>query len=356
MMLKWLAGIVFVALIFVSGRAVGVLLKQRATLPVEAWWLAWLPLLIWTSILLHEGGHLLGGRLASFHPRLLIAGPLRVEFRAGRGRFSWERSLALWGGLSACLPDALDLQNLQRRLLLMVAGGPAASLLASALGWGLVVFTHHPLLRFLGGCTGLLNAVLALVTLMPISAGGFRSDGQRLLQLLRGGPSARRLTALHFLLALSEQTRPRDWPADMMSDCFTDPSYDGVSSAWLCHLWHLDREEWTAAERSLEEALQLAPQWPATARPLLYAGAAYFLATHTAQTARAQSYLDRCTAARGLLTPEALVLAEAAVARALGDHDRAGELLHQTRKAAALLPEATAAQINELVNWIERRS
>lgn len=89
-----------------------------------------LMLLIPVVLVVHEGGHLLGGRFVRFRFHLFVVGPLMVVRTAEGIRARLNTNLSLYGGLAASVPTAFH--DLNRRMAVMVAGGPAASLMSGA--------------------------------------------------------------------------------------------------------------------------------------------------------------------------------------------------------------------------------
>jgi hypothetical protein len=158
-------------------------------------WVAYFLLLLplwFLLVLVHELGHLACGMLASLKPLLLIVGPLKLTFLGDRAQVRRNRSLNLGGGLAAALPPADS--RIRRGMLLMVLGGPLASMLAGLLALALLQVTSG-LAAALAFLAGMLAFGVAVLTLIPMRAGGFSTDGARLLMLLRGGTQAERWCA-----------------------------------------------------------------------------------------------------------------------------------------------------------------
>lgn len=144
------------------------------------------------SIAGHELGHLAAGALAGFRPLLLIVGPLRIERADDRVRAGLNRSLALAGGLALSAP--IGVHDLRRRTIVLVAGGPLASIM---LGVQCLAFwsASSAFLEARGSLAaaaafslllgGVVSLAIGIVTLLPMRVGGFYSDGARLLRLLR---------------------------------------------------------------------------------------------------------------------------------------------------------------------------
>lgn len=158
-------------------------------------------------LLVHECGHLLGGRLVGFRFLLLIVGPLKLVREQHGIQASFNRSPGMWGGLAGSVPP--NDHDLRRRMVVMAAGGPLASLvlalLTGSLAWGVSHQTACPpactsssttLVWLLLLFTSATSFLIFLVTSTPSRFGGFVSDGARLLMLRHGGPAAERLCAV----------------------------------------------------------------------------------------------------------------------------------------------------------------
>lgn len=140
----------------------------------------------------HELGHLVGGRLTGGRFLLYIIGPFQWQRTPAGIRFSWNRRINLAGGMAACLP--MDQRDLTRRFALMIAGGPLASLVLVVLAlWVAAGFAHvgwaGP--QHIAMFTALLSGLIYLLTALPGEAGGFRTDGRRLINLLGRDATAR---------------------------------------------------------------------------------------------------------------------------------------------------------------------
>lgn len=300
------------------GYALGGSLKRSGGAPAPP---AWQLLLIFPATLLaiawHELGHLAGGWLSGFRLVLFIVGPLAIERLYGRLRFRFNKSLHLWGGLAASAPlDGLprDPRFMRWALVRIVAGGPLFSLLGGGLLLpALLWFGWTTLAGSLLAMVGALSLCIALATLMPLATGGFRSDGARLLQMLRGGPEADRWAHLAILSGLSQTSRPRDWPTALVVACSGPgaPGFDAVSAAWMRALHHQDRGELSEARTWIGEALANQDHWPKPARAFLHATAAYLHAL-AGDAAEARRQLAAVEGA-GFSVREQLLLAEAAV-------------------------------------------
>jgi hypothetical protein len=139
-------------------------------------------LLYMLCVAVHELGHVLCGRLAEFRLLLYIVGPLRIDRTPTGMRVGFNRSVMLSGGLAALVP--VGLHDLRRRAIIMVAGGPLASLMLGAQFLALYQATSPLLLRpeaaFAAKLLGLsilviggASLLIGLLTLVPARSGGF---------------------------------------------------------------------------------------------------------------------------------------------------------------------------------------
>ena len=281
-------------------------------------------------ILVHEAGHLAGGALAGFRPLVLIAGPLRLERTNGRTRASLNRSIPLAGGLAICTP--VGTLDLRRRTMVMAAGGPIASLILGVQCLALWM-ALSPVLRDGGAAAsivtfillfgGFVSLAIGILTLLPMSANGFYSDGARILRLMRNNEDTEREVALMSLMGLAlGGTRPRDWDVELVrsASAIRDGGAFEVSGLHFAHLHALDRGDIDRARSCLEEMLTRVHQLPAVGRGPLLLGAAVFFALYDGDAVRARSLYEAAGSGAGLLrSPHQRLLADAAVRLAEGD-------------------------------------
>jgi hypothetical protein len=296
--------------------------------------IASLPLVYLLCVAGHEAGHVLFGRLADFRTLLYIAGPLRVERTPDGFEVGLNRSVLLSGGLAAMMP--VGLHDLRRRTVVMVAGGPLASLMLGAQLLALYQATGSGLLRagapfaaqlmaLVLLATGTISLFMGLITLVPGRSGGFYSDGARMLRLMRAGEDTEREVALLALAGMSMVgTRPRDWDGHLVERgaAIRDGGPFEVGGQQFAYAHALDRGDVVAARRHLEAALERIDQLPAAARASLALAAAAFHALYEGDAGRARGFLH--SAGRGMLAaPHQRRLAEAAVHLAEGDVEAA---------------------------------
>ncbi|HET8724859.1 MAG TPA: hypothetical protein VFM53_11740 [Anaeromyxobacteraceae bacterium] len=236
---------------------------------------------IWLAFLVHEAGHLAGGLSQGFRFIFLAAGPLWVEPGPRGVALRFNRTLQTWGGVAAAMPR--DGRNLRQRFAVMVAAGPAASLLLALLGWGAWTALPAGAPRFLAGVTALGSAALFLATVQPFGAGGgFASDGGRLLRLWRRGPVGEREVAILALTAASAGgARPRDWPGAVVEAALRPE--DGSAMELAARVYAAQRASDSGdpetARRQLDAAGEIAKGMSPILRSVVAAEAAWLRAS-----------------------------------------------------------------------------
>lgn len=318
-------------------------------------------LLIPVVLVVHEGGHLLGGRLVRFRFHLFVVGPLMVVRTTEGIRARLNTNLSLYGGLAASVPTAFH--DLNRRMAVMVAGGPAASLMSGAVAIAtyLAVGLHtvvpegavpvawlgsQGVLMFGGASLG-----IGLITLVPATTSGFFTDGARLWRLLRDHPTAERDTAATMVGLLGLTQRPRDWDANLVATASAgeDGSLFDVEGRRLAYLHALDTGRLEAAREWLQKALDRIIHYPPSMRSLLPAEAAFVEGAIRQDGAAAERWLDH-VADRTFLDDSTWLRAQAAAAYA---NDRpVHDLLDGARSTLAA---STAPGIAEAErDWIDQ--
>ena len=179
---------------------------------LTAWDLLAIPVLILLVLSWHEIGHLLAGLSQRMRFLLLIVGPFGWHASASGIRFQWNTNVAFMGGLAAAAPTQTG-ASLRRQFLVLIAGGPAASLFLALLAFALA-FVSDPRFVAYFTWTGAVSFGIFLVTLIPVRAGGFMSDGLQIIDVLRGGNAVIERGALMQIFAQSlAGVRPREWDA-----------------------------------------------------------------------------------------------------------------------------------------------
>ncbi|WP_218082654.1 hypothetical protein [Anthocerotibacter panamensis] len=302
----------------------------------------------------HEGGHLLGGYLSGFRFWVFIVGPVKIIREGQSIRVGWNTDPVLWGGVAASVP--LDDRDLPRRMSLLVAGGPLASLalalLAGGLWYALHVAQSGGLLIFTLGTTAVLSGIIFGLTVIPLPNAGFFTDGARLGMLLADKAKAERwcgLAALSSSIALGQ--RPRDWnPAWVArSVSLPDGCLDDIGANLSAYYWALDRKEISQAAQFLERAMANREGYPASFRPLLLLETAYFIAMYDQNPGLARQWFD--AAKGGMVDQHTRLRAQAAVLLAEGKTE---EAMSQALRGLALVDRGTSPGISQAeTEWLQ---
>lgn len=280
--------------------------------------------LVWfAAILIHEGGHWLGGRIGGMRLLLMTAGPLRLT-RQARG---WRLGLFLrgggFGGLTVMTPAAG--RPIAPQLRPMILGGPLASLLLAGAALCLVGVTDGRVALYAGAIAAL-SAFLFVITALPLRIGGFLTDGAQWRELRRGSRSAE---LRMMLAALSAQTlsgtRPRDLDDAVLSRAHAiDDGSDPLCTPTLHFFRYViaeDRGDTAAAGEALDRVGERIAGIPQGLRQAYAIELAYFEAAHRGDAVKARAWLEQ--ARGGLVEISTRARAKAALALAEGRHDDA---------------------------------
>ena len=217
------------------------------------------------------------------------AGHISVAWLAGF-RLASANTSATGRELYSCLGFRLGIFNLEprktnhlsRRLLYVVVGGPAVSLLLPlALELSALLGRPQFLFAFAIHVFSVMSALLGVAELLPDAGKGSLSDGARILMLLKNDAAGQRwISTLQLQLALLRGEHPRTWDEGTVTAAASiqDDSCDAVTARWLGYLWALERQDITSATKYLEEALAAPSSAAARLRDRLFLEAAVFQA------------------------------------------------------------------------------
>jgi hypothetical protein len=325
--------------------------------------LSTLGLLLLVSLLaigVHELGHALLGSCQDFRFQWLTVGPFRWQREAKQICFRWNTSLYAAGGLIMSVP--IGDHHLRRRYLAFVAGGPLASLLWASLAVsGYVLLPANEFGNLFGRSlvlTGAVSGVIACATLLPVSLGGFASDGARLLTLWQGGPASQLELAVLAVTSRSVAgTRPRELPLATLQSALTLP--DTLrSKPYLYHYLYLaalDAGHLVQAEHYLSSYRERLHQLPASLHETVWLEAAFFAAAFTHDLSAAQAF-QGLVAPSSLTSPDVAFRVAAAQARLVGDAPQAraqaqASLRELTRNMDQGSSAFYADWLHETVHW-----
>lgn len=286
---------------------------------------ATLPLVWLFVVAVHELGHVVGGWLTGGKLILYVVGPFLWKRTPAGLRFSWNTNVNVAGGLAACLP--LDLGRVTpRRLAVMIAAGPVSSVaLAVAALWlaawltprvdGLALGVAQHAALYVAAVSGL----IFLVTALPGTAGGFKTDGRRFLDLLRGDAGSEQEQAMIALTAASlAGVRPADYEPRLVAQAVAlrDGSLFDLYAHLTVYAHAVDLGRPADAQALLDHVVAGDDRLMPFARDSARCEYAWLLATHTADAAAARAWFDSAGALD--LDPATRLRAEAAVLLAEG--------------------------------------
>jgi hypothetical protein len=266
---------------------------------------------LYVAIAIHEAGHLLVGKIVGMPPGALIIGGV-VIFKSGRRwriRFDYRRIFG--GGFAKVLPPNNDFRP--TAFAWMVAGGPIASLI-------LTVTCGLAALKYGNGVWGWIGSLAwvalltTIVSLIPTSRGLNRSDGGRLLVLMRQPDRCLAWMALYALQ--TEETHgvvPREWNAKLVKQMLvTEPSASEYPYIQLLAFYRcMNENNEQDAFKHLENALANSARSGKILRHCLFLEAAFSSAYSRGNAAQARTWLERACM---LQKPKSTDSVEAAIA------------------------------------------
>lgn len=332
---KKISQLVTIAIMLAAGGAVGYLGAQvgaKAAQQMPGVVLATLAVLFIPAFLLviavHEGGHAWAGVQVGFDFRTYVVGPFLWDKQPGGWKFMWNKNINTSGGLVICIPTGTH--NLDKRFVRYAAGGPLASLALALLAGVVFLLLRGPgqsvlmqILVYFFSVIAFLSAAIFLITSLPLHAGGFSSDGARVLRLLRGGDKARfEILMLKIVSssmagmrpALLDKTELEE--ASQLGERLQSPM--ALYIAYYFYLSSLDRNQMEEAAQYLQLYINNADDVPEGLRGMVWLEAAFFYAVVRADLQNAEKYFQLYKPSA--LTPLAVEYAtRAAMAKLKGD-------------------------------------
>lgn len=256
------------------------------------------PMALFLSVIWHETGHLLAGKLVGFRFVLVTFGPLRVARQANGLRLSLiNNNIVQWQGRALSVP--LSFGDHRRARMAILAGGPLATLGQLCLVLGVNYFLQGRAISYGRGLV-LLWLLLATVMMLPTTAvpqkiGNIYTDAARIWQLWRGGERlANQLALANLVEASLRGVTPAALAPDFVSRVLAAPadSNEALVGHYIAHVQALDQGEIEEAAVFLDKTLALLQQRPPSLRaPAIFASAAYFVARYTNDLPQAEAWL-----------------------------------------------------------------
>ena len=278
-----------------------------------------LPLLWFVVVGWHELGHVTGGWSGGGKFLLYVVGPFMWRRTPAGVGFTWNRNVNLMGGMAACLPLDPGLVT-PRRLAVMIAGGPVASLVLAALAFGAATLlgdrpgTGWILARQLTLFTAVLSLLIFVGTAVPGTAGGFKTDGRRFLDLLRGDArSDQEMALIALTTAALAGVRPADYDPALVAKgvALRDGSLFDRYAHFTAFTHAADLGEFARAQEHLDYIVAGEGQLVPFVRDATRCEYAWLLATQTTDAGAARAWLD--SAGPLAFDPATRLRAEAAV-------------------------------------------
>jgi hypothetical protein len=274
---------------------------------------------------IHELGHFAGAWATEMRVDLVAVVPLAVAARGDRWKLRrWDS----WQVPGLVLAGPRDSDDLRRRLMMAMLGGPLASFVSG--GFFLLLssgFESHPWVVFTFSVLALISLLIGATSLWPRPVQGLMTDGGVVISLLRRDPQGIRLLATERLYAAAwNGQRPRHWSEAVVAEAVSAPdgSYADACGRYFSYLAAVDEGDTErAAEdvRALIVALQAVP--PALADDMAAEAAFFVLANEelsAEQRAAMTTLVPRaCGGCEALPRLRALMLLDAGDANAARD-------------------------------------
>ena len=322
--------------------------------------LAFMALMAWPQVLLHEAGHALGGLVRGMQPIAFGVGPWRWERSGDRWRLRRGGRVRGISGFAILLPRGeRGKSRLDQAVYLL--GGPLANLAVLALAVAVLPrASDAPVLAALLIGTACIAGILGVVNLVPFETNGWRSDGRHLITLFSRSRDAEQARRTRELLGLTVAgVRPRDWPEQALpllpDEAVEKPSLPELNAIALRLSHAIDINDAAAAHAC---ARLLAPAYAHVAeglRPHLAFGMASFAALVVRDRALLAAWRPLCEG--GMLDLTALrAWLDAELAEMSGDDALARAALAAARALQSrVTDEASGVQLREYLDAIEAR-
>ena len=324
-------------------------------IPLEAIFFGYVAISLAVAIV-HEFGHWLAGRAVGLRLSFLAIGPLSMKRDHGRWKLRLRQHLT--GGLILMSIDRV--RRVRRRLLVWVAGGPTASLIAGAaalISCRAEVIGGNPAIGLPMAGFAILSLLAGIQSLRRLRFGRHAGDGM-LLSALRTYEGARQQIAAHALYMMKirgvdASGLNRRWMA--MAATPTEILITTFHADWL--QYELASDPKTAAQH-LERCLASSGQLSALEREenmdALFLEAATFMASQRNDAAKAEVWLKRAERPERA-SAVARLKAEVALNCVRGEFDRALAGVERGLEFIRKLGSGTRSQ--ELENhWHEWRA
>lgn len=315
-----------------------------------------LPLIFLLVVGVHELGHVALGLTQKFNFFGLTVGPLSWKSDdAGRIRFKWNTNLNVAGGVAIMLPDGAE--DLRKRFMWFAAGGPLASLLLAGvfylpvlMGW----LDDLIFLRLLCFAIAGMSIAIFVATILPFRAGGFASDGLRILTFARNGTTAKAdLTGLRALAHLRAGKPHAELPVEDMAEVSANqdvPAQQRVTIDYYRYLHALGTGDIAAAASLYDSVMDRLDVYPAGSSGGFYLEKALFEAKYRSNLPAAEAAMEEVTDSP-FTEAVSVHLAKAAIAELKGDFAGLADELPGIE--AGLAKYMDQSRVPVIRNWLQ---
>jgi hypothetical protein len=229
------------------------------------------------GIVLHEAGHLLAAVLQDFEILGASLGPIRAVHFHGKWTFQFSGTL-LSGSISA-IPR--ENHAWRKRMLLVVAAGPAATLVTGVAS-GLLLFSGEFdgwMKYFLASLTELSFFLFVLGLIPNGSKAQMRNDAQLCYSFFRNSVEAQGILLYHLVTQLGVAgMRPRDYPERLIRKLAVGRSRPDMSLiyAHTIIMWAIDRGDMQTADAWEQRAMELCDRCDLRLQNLTLARSAFY--------------------------------------------------------------------------------
>jgi hypothetical protein len=248
----------------------------------------WFFCLSWfVGVAIHESGHFLAGRIGGMRFSYIRFGPVQIH---SSWKLSWHWREAL-SGMTGMLPGSSGLER--RTLLLLCAGGPAASFVSAALALCLQTWSTGPSEPWRSYAAA--SFLVGLITITPYRSRIGDSDGKRIWALLTDKSRVARWSALYELHSAMEGVVDYDEvPSELIEKvtAFNDDSGDTVPAHSIAFCIAVFGPDTSKAAGHLEACLAASAYCSVIMRHVLICNSALFQARKNGRIDLAEGWLD----------------------------------------------------------------
>lgn len=286
-------------------------------------------------ILIHEIGHVLGGLIMGNEFSMMIVGPLKLQKEDGKYHLEFNQNIAMAGGLALTLPTKVE--GFKKRRAVVIGGGPFASLVLAIIAYLLFISIPNgdsKLLTTIFLSLGMLSAMIFVMTIIPMKAGGFMSDGMQLLMTFRGDAKAKQYANFMHLFALDNKgVLPKDLPDTLFTTELDKPITDIYDLAFQQYLYYraLDVNDLEKAANLVQKMEAKLDLYPANFQPDMQADWVLFYSLIQPDEDKVNQLLHAMDGKKPSISKVSLHAFEAAVAFANGDMKNAKAFAEKVR-------------------------